>query len=842
MAIAIVGICWPFGRGRWRAFFGFRHFWTFPPLWVSAAIGLLGIALIESMFSGWEPMLGPIRLIWLDLLLLSGYLAVCAACISVLSQLLNRRGNTPLTVHTKVLTELETLTSWLADDREIETPNEDRFGHDAVASRIACRLTKSSDKRPTIAVVGPLGSGKSTIRALVANRVANTPQFVMRTLSLWPFESPDAAVKGTIQTVQDALGNRVNTLSVSGLSERYLATIDHAAGRWNWATRLFSGESQPEAILNRFDAIVQTAGITLILWIEDLERFTGADRLPPEDAAIREAERLAPILSLLHLLDRCESVSVIVCDISLRSRLDVGKIARFVESPPRLTREAIWEQISLLRSNCLSDEGLIDPASEKYRDTLTYPADDMHRRMWFWSIRDTEPRVQEAVAMLLDTPRAFKAALRITWETWNRLRGEIDFDSVLVSSALRVSRPDMFALIDRHIDQFRAGLSGGSRDKKDKSSVEAEFQSLLDREPNERMQYAVRSMIEFVFPAAFRKGEVRAEFLDRPQGLCINRHADYWKRYLTLPDQILEPSDQRALRSIHDWKNGRESDLIARLKSKDASQIESFVHQFAPKELCRLLRELAEALHCESAHEWGDRNSAPGIYSIARMMGNRPPSSKALLDELVYLVRTHIGDNLPLIECITSTLSAPDNHSMFRFGPEESDAINACVGTAICAAFSGGRAEQLLGAIRNGSPYVLYWLCWGTERLRSGQRNGKPFEEWDKFAQVLVEAAELDPDRGIPLLITFVTDSKRGESEWLEDESGHVGHIHKFVTSFDREAAERLFGTNFIRLLRVLSAAKTPAGDLEELADRINVAQEDASAILRGMTDTDEAA
>lgn len=236
-----------------------------------------------------------------------------------------------------------------------------------------------------MAVVGPLGSGKSTIRSLIEHHLAAHRSVEMLHISLWPFDSAEAAVAGILRSVIRSLGKHVNILAVAGLSEQYVTVIERVGGRWGALAGLLRGESRPQAILDNLAAIATTAGVKLVLWIEDMERFTGADRLPPEEAAIRKAERLGPILSLLFLLERCESISVIVADTSLRSRLDVGKIARFIESPPRLTAKRVWRQIAILRTACLAEE-LIDPASPEYRKTLTVPEDEARIDMWLWHI------------------------------------------------------------------------------------------------------------------------------------------------------------------------------------------------------------------------------------------------------------------------------------------------------------------------------------------------------------------------------------------------------------------------------------------------------------------------
>src|SRR4051812_11262032 len=59
---------------------------------------------------------------------------------------------------------------WLRTDDEIVYPEQDLFGHSAVAHRMAERLAQSEatqlGRLPTFALIGPLGSGKSSVRRL----------------------------------------------------------------------------------------------------------------------------------------------------------------------------------------------------------------------------------------------------------------------------------------------------------------------------------------------------------------------------------------------------------------------------------------------------------------------------------------------------------------------------------------------------------------------------------------------------------------------------------------------------------------------------------------------------
>lgn len=93
---------------------------------------------------------------------------------------------------------------WIDDDQPVEHPNQDRFGaHDEIAQRIAGRLRAWSigSPAPTIAVVGPMGSGKSTIRALVQHYLQGDDSLRIADLSLWSFADVEAAVRGILDCV-----------------------------------------------------------------------------------------------------------------------------------------------------------------------------------------------------------------------------------------------------------------------------------------------------------------------------------------------------------------------------------------------------------------------------------------------------------------------------------------------------------------------------------------------------------------------------------------------------------------------------------------------------------------
>ena len=102
------------------------------------------------------------------------------------------------------------LYKWVRDDSEITSPRADRFEHSRIAHRIADRL-RSGNEAPTLAVIGPLGSGKSSVRRLTERALRHDRRVRIVPVSLWPFDSPEAAVRGILRALVQELGRHVGS-------------------------------------------------------------------------------------------------------------------------------------------------------------------------------------------------------------------------------------------------------------------------------------------------------------------------------------------------------------------------------------------------------------------------------------------------------------------------------------------------------------------------------------------------------------------------------------------------------------------------------------------------------
>jgi Arc/MetJ family transcription regulator len=509
VAVPTLAVCWAAGRKRWRGFLGLRFFHSYPPLWVAILVGYAGFLLghiwvygVDSAgeqlsdvtwflgasprFIRWPLLLG------LPLLALLTFRRDVAALVAPadtdkLAAALAR--------------DFQSLRAWLCDDAEVTDPREDRFHRCQIARRIARRV-RASEADPTTAIIGALGSGKSTIKNFVAHYLRREPKILMVDVSAWHFDSSEAAVGGILRALVRELGRHVNVLPLVGLPGEYAATIERAAGRYGAFASLLRGLSQPAEVLRHISDIACAADLKIVLWVEDLERFSGADQLPEDGRAFREAERLGPIRALLHLLDRYPSVSVVTSDVSLRTRFDLGKIARFVEDLPAIDESDARLVVEVLCRACAEGyprrvitpfapgEGILPPNTGSARAASN----------WLSDYRG-DPDVLTSIMRILRTPRDLKSALRRALETWEAMPGEIEFDAVLVASAVQTARPGLFTLLSDNIEPLRRGLTNPIRlptTEKKPHGVVQQIEEMLKGD-DETVGAAFRRLIGFLF-------------------------------------------------------------------------------------------------------------------------------------------------------------------------------------------------------------------------------------------------------------------------------------------------------------------------------------------------------
>ncbi len=712
-----------------------------------------------------------------------------------------------------LLDEFDKLRTWIADDTEIEQPSEDRFNHQSIAQRIAKRITESHhEEPPTMALVGPLGSGKSSIGRLVQWYLKEYPSIRVVTVSLWPFDTQEAAVRGILKALMHEVGKHVNTLPLTGLPEDYISAIEHAGGRrYGSLVRMFRTEWRPEFILDRLAEVALATDLRFVLWIEDLERFAGFSNAADNQVVnLDETVRLGAIRSLFFMLDRKPRISVIIADTSLETRFDIEKIARFIEHPPPLQPEIVLSDLFTLRQACLYGwpKQIIDIVGPSDRETAISLTEESYVFSGMFK-RHGMPTVTSAIIYVCRTPRIYKSFLRQTESIWQKLAGEIDFDDVLVTSLIRVAHPQLFSFIDKRIDLFRHGFvqqGNGANNENEQHPVFQEYTKIWKSETDYQYGESLNVLIEFLFPSL---NNITINGQSRIQSV---RNIGYWERYSSVPDIDESESDQAALRCIQEWQSNESSELISWVvNDKRHAQIEKFTECFEENELCLLLEQVIDA---ESNELWPTNNdiltARSGILSIWRMVDTKPPSEKILLEVILKSVNQYAAINLPLVEDLQHYFGVEGGSVPCRLTLENRQLLTSEVHNALINSFVPDRYDDLLFATRGGSYYVIYHLVWGLTRIRSNDTNGLPFEKWSDFSSVLLTSAEHAPDKAIPLIIPFIIDYSRS------------------TATFNEEAARRLF--EFDRLMSLLINIEIRSSFEGKLINSLETAKEFAKA------------
>jgi len=492
-------------------------------------------------------------------------------------------------------------------------------------------------------------------------------------------------------------------------------------------------------MLCRFDAIATAIQKRYVVWIEDLERFSGG-QVGAESAG--EAEKLAPIRALLVALDRLESVTVVTATTSLYSRFDVEKIARFVEELRPLKSRTLRPVMAGIRTYCLSFEYIRPVEREQARlDNLQVDSSSQVGIVRTGYLGPGIHSLDEAVLVMCSTPRVIKGALRETVETWERMRGEIDFDDLLIMSIMKASVPSAFALVREHSDALRASdsnlLSSSGEGWREKWSEKWKG-SLRGLGLPPRVEGAVQCVVSAVFSPG------------RLQGVYSSVHADYWYRYLTEPTIPPEESDQDLLRVLCD---GEVNDVLHLLDTPyGASGAVWFSGSMSSDRHLLLLGALVE---------WSlDRRSDKrNCYRTVSKMWREAQGGERLdagllqatvVDALSRCVDEWLG-LVPVIEqCFIrgeffsggDGLSGGDVRGIVR------DRI--CRNTAQLPAFLGE-------ALRGAPEWTLSQIVLGDRSDIEGSLEA--FSTWSRFRSTLLNQVDSDPESLIPQIAGLVVAS-----------------------------------------------------------------------------------
>ncbi len=529
----------------------FRDIVRYPPIWFSAPTALLIICVLEKslplvLYSAPEANEMQTTMSPTQLILGVTMIAILYRCGKLYIQSKNAKphriiGNQPEPIDEE---------HWInSGERPITTAEEDRFSGTHMSDRIMDHIRNNE---PSIALIGPMGSGKSSILNLVFECIAQSdPSTLVVKCDLWRARTPEEIPQVIISAIVNALDTVCDTIGLRDLPYTYRRLV--AAEPSGTLHRIFSIDDQTTSLhkLDRVYSILEILDRRIVLAVEDFERLPSsfnATHLSRFLWAIREIPRCCTIIAVDPQRAKKKDS---------KNDLDFAKLCDFIETVPEVpTEKTAGELINRYEywsSRYKNDDlqvtvGGIDKLEfdriKKY-GIQTYLLNPVHRNPI------------NMIAKLLATPRFVKQALHRIDRVWEQLHGEVDLNDLIILTVLRCRAPDTFQFIVTNIRVARLTSDGPER-----GLIEGFRQNWRQVLSQETEQEAVCYLVDMLGIEQLRAK--RAPYPNAsasPQGVHLGGTTDYFARIISGTIAADEVRDQRVLRDIKSSKAGNHRKL-----------------------------------------------------------------------------------------------------------------------------------------------------------------------------------------------------------------------------------------------------------------------------------------
>lgn len=333
--------------------------------------------------------------------------------------------------------------SLLYEDDPIEADGQVGPSRVALVERIARSLTVVRSRTPSavIALVGPWGSGKTSVMEAVGANFTANDSFAVARYNPWSYSSLDTAVPGFFSEIDGALpaelrksgaraalGKWVSRLAPLGAFGSMLgADMAQAAQA---AADLLNGNQSPEKLRSEAETVLRSLKTPILVLIDDLDRL-GPDELLMTFRLVRMLGRLPNIYYLL-----CYDEATLT-DVLLQTGLvsnDLGRAHEYLEKMVQL-RIDIPRMLPEEKSS-LSD-ALLEEVLTGHSVVLSKA--DLAR------LRDLR---KVCIDTYLAQPRAAKRLFTQVDAAWPTLAGEIDFVDFVAMTFLRTFEPAIHGFLE----------------------------------------------------------------------------------------------------------------------------------------------------------------------------------------------------------------------------------------------------------------------------------------------------------------------------------------------------------------------------------------------------------
>ena len=673
-----------------------------------------------------------------------------------------------LTIQNASSVQWELLEAWMANESLAE---HDFYQHRTIANRLAGLLT---DRTRSIGLVGPFGSGKSTIVRWIKSNVqaydkANDAKLLFSEHSCWGFKNSSGSIHAMLAGAVNKVQDHIDTLRIRSLPDSYRKTFS-AGGKWfDSLSNMMLGQADPNEQFERLSDLMKDIGARLVFVVDDLDRNNSS------------SFDIQEVLAFLHQLKQYDNISFILsAGRSDTLKIDFAKLCDHVEYLPLVGVEQTAELILRVRNRCLDMEHFehhVLTETHCHWDKISYLLLNDYNKVW----------PPQAVAALLNTPRSMRHTLGRTYAAWKKLFGEVDWDHLLALNTLRYAAPEAFDFLFANWNRLRYSpheSNSFGKDQTDGIKKRLMDEWSLASENAEWHTGAAQTLIEFLLPAAEAWYGERSTNDGPIQGL------DKEKYWLRATREYIDPAcihDQTVYCDIKDWfeTQNAASNLVTGICGSEeyCALFEYFGHKYLGGRYAEILL-LCEQVINQTLAERG--NAAGGAFSIDSM--RRFAERFVSNDEAnIEWIKRRIDEAIPR----SLTLAVDYWHDWVDNFPtitpfENKELIREYLVDELPKHYTD--VQSLVMALNTSYPYILYQLIFDFSK------NTTPIAEvtdnWKWLMEIVLEALrekDLTVAANVAVLMT---------------ERGSGGRTEPWRVS--NELLEGFFGSNAKEVIDVL--------------------------------------
>lgn len=529
-----------------------RFMHKYPPLWLALPTALLVDLLVHAFSDRFKFPPDVVSAMWpgrAEMLGISLFAGVVARGVS---DWLRSPQAPPREEPLSMTAQLDwsTVERWARSEVESRV---DLLDHRPIATRLASVIRHESVlTRRATALVGPLGSGKSSILRRVEwelKKSKTKTHDAGRTIwtcwiSCWGISDSKLLTGHVLRTTVEQIDRHIDASGLKGIPDSYLKMLGALK---LGALEAFLNRDQQLAFeegLKVIPALLELANARVVVFIEDGDR--------------NKAEGFDPA-HLEGLVSRLRDVQGITCVLALdreRMSFDISKLCEHVEVMPLMTVDSVRQILWAVRTNCASMD-YISPVKPGFdQDILDIAPDELDGLRD--EIRRTHDRtVADAIADVSGTPRQLKHVVRRVERCWRHLVGEVDLDHLIAVSVVKECCPKMFKMLVQHIDAVR---QKSDEFNKRPDAAKKAWEDLIKEDAESAIAVPIVRVLGLAQTSDRRMPRSRST-----QGAFLTEPTDYLRRMLAEELSDSEVRDQTVLRDIDDWVTGANSHLVDRL-------------------------------------------------------------------------------------------------------------------------------------------------------------------------------------------------------------------------------------------------------------------------------------